>query len=270
MAKINVTHNGIVFTDSDELATYLNMSPNTLLAFLKQNYTVSEIIEHNKVLWPLAERRRLGRKAQISTVPGNHCRSCQVAGTVYPSQIAAARAYHIPIQTIYSRMQRQNLSFEEAVLHGYREEHLLSPVPELYHAYHDKLRQIEQPQSKSLADLIELLESAGLYGQAFQTDDGSVQAFQTSFEIWDGNTIEIWMLYLQDRELLETIIPKLCDGVDSNSLNGQTANIRFWVNKDGFVSASFSDRFPSGAKYVLRSLYQFLGACSQAKNSRTE
>lgn len=270
MAKIKVTYNDQTFSDTDDLATYLNISPNTLLALLKRGFTVSEIVEHNKILWPMAERRR--RKQQpIPVAPGNHCRSCQVAGTVYASQMAAARAYHVPIQTIYSRMKRQGMTFEAAILRGYREEHLLDPIPELHSTYKDRLKPVEQLSCKSLVDYQSMLQSAGFICKAMQTENEAVQAIQTQFEIWDGNLVDIWFLYLRERELLETIIPSLCTkwpSLDIGQLNSQTSSVRFWPNESGMVSASTSERFrptSEGGKYALRSLYQFLGACTQIK-----
>lgn len=46
---------------------------------------------------------------------------CTIAGISYPSRAAAAREYGIPMVTIRSRMQRENISFEEAIRRGHIE-----------------------------------------------------------------------------------------------------------------------------------------------------
>lgn len=270
MAHINVEVNGLVFTDSDELGAYLNISPNTLLAMLNRGYSITEIIEHNKLLWPIAERRRLRQATPTAT--GNHRSPCTIAGKTYPSQAAAARAYHVPIQTIYSRMQRQNLSFEDAILCGYREEHLLSPVPELYSAYRDQLQPCGELDCNSLSDFLSVLDAAGFTCSTMQTSDHNLQAIKTDFGIREGLSIELWLLYLRDKEFLEVMTPALArankqDVELLNKLNRQTANIRFWYQDDDQIAASFGEKFRAAtesAKYTLRSFYQFLGACDLA------
>ena len=264
MANICVKLDGVTFTSAEELGAYLNMSPNTLLAMLHRGDSIQDIVEHNKVLWPVAERRARQTTNQVGSA---HSRPCQVGGQVFPSQAAAARAYAMPIQTIYSRMRRQGLTFSEAILRGYREERMLSPIPELYGLYHQALLPYPSLDSASLEDLRQVLAAAGFPCQSHHTEDSACQAIQSSFEILDGQQMTLWLLYLPSREFLELMTPDLAPSPEClDTLNRQAANVKFWT-EGGQLLASTGHPFRrtgEGTKRGLALVYRFLGACHQA------
>lgn len=266
MANICVVLDGVTFTSAEELGTYLNMSPNTLLAMLRRGDPIQTIVERNKVLWPMAGRRARQTTSQVGSA---HSRPCQVGGRVFASQAEAARAYAMPIQTIYSRMRRQGLTFSEAILRGYREERMLDPIPELYDRCHKALLPCPALDSPSLEDLHQVLTAAGFSCKPQHTEDGEYQVIQSDFEILDGQWMPLWLIYLPGREFLELMTPDLGPAPDTeclDTLNHQTANVKFWT-EDGRLFASTGDHFRRSGEGTKRSLtlaYRFLGACHQA------
>jgi len=57
------------------------------------------------------------------------CIPCVIDGTAYPSRAAACRAYDIPAITVYSRMEREGITFEEALTRGNNDRKRITPVP---------------------------------------------------------------------------------------------------------------------------------------------
>lgn len=101
-------YEGEKFTSLYEAATTLGISPNQLYELRKRkNLTASEAIEQ-----VMKKRKENGKR------PGRAAKKCVIEGVEYESREAAAKAYHIPIITVYSRMERDHISFEEALLKG--------------------------------------------------------------------------------------------------------------------------------------------------------
>lgn len=64
------------------------------------------------------------------------CIPCEVDGITYPSKAAACKAYDIPAITVYSRMKRENISFEEALARGNKDRKRITPVPVKFNRLH--------------------------------------------------------------------------------------------------------------------------------------
>jgi len=101
-------YNGVQYSSLYEAAMDLGFSPNQLYEFRKRNnLTPSEAIALS-----MEKRKRHGKGASKAA------KAVVVEGVEYESREAAARAYNVPCITVYSRMERDGISFEEALLRG--------------------------------------------------------------------------------------------------------------------------------------------------------
>lgn len=115
-------YGGVKYSSLYEAAMALGITPNQLYELRKRkNLTASEAIE-----WVMKNRKENGKR------PGRAAKKCVVENVEYESREAAARAYHIPIITIYSRMERDHISFEEALIQGRNSTTYRAPVGILF------------------------------------------------------------------------------------------------------------------------------------------
>lgn len=119
--RILCEYDGVKYDSIYEAATALGLSPSQVYDFRKRYHlTPSAAIE-------LAMERRKGVKR-----PSAVAKKCVINGVEYESREAAIKAYHLPRITVYSRMEREHISFEEALLRGHRESTYCPPTASLF------------------------------------------------------------------------------------------------------------------------------------------
>jgi len=89
---------------------------------------------------------------------------CVVEGVTYPSREAAIQAYHMTRITVYSRMEREGISFEEALIQGRNSATYRPPTISLF----PTLRLIPAKSDISQPVLAELTRSLEYYKQTVQ------------------------------------------------------------------------------------------------------
>ena len=119
--SIGVEYDGISYKSIYEAATALGINPSQ----------VYETRKRSKVSPAEAIRLVLERSGREKK-PSHRAMPCVVAGVEYPSREAAIMAYHLPRITVYSRMERENISFEEALVRGRNESIYCPPVKSLF------------------------------------------------------------------------------------------------------------------------------------------
>lgn len=116
-------YNGVQYGSLNEAACALGFSPSQIYELRRRNnLSPSAAIE-------MAMEQRLNKGAVQKS--GNH-KKCVIDGIEYESQEAALRAYKIPGITVYSRMEREGISFEEALIRGRKSNLHCPPVASLF------------------------------------------------------------------------------------------------------------------------------------------
>ena len=119
--SIGVEYDGVPYKSIYEAATALGINPSQ----------VYEVRKRSKVSPSEAIRLVLERSGK-ERKPGYRAIPCVVAGVEYASREAAIMAYHVPRITVYSRMERENISFEEALIRGRNAAIYCPPVKSLF------------------------------------------------------------------------------------------------------------------------------------------
>lgn len=121
-----VEYDGVSYPSLYAAASALGLSPNSLYDLRRRGMSPVESIEY--ALTHLA-------KAGEGQQPGHAC-PCEIEGVSYPSQEAALNAYNMTRITVYSRMQREGISFEEAIIRGRDTAVYRQPTPSLFPSFH--------------------------------------------------------------------------------------------------------------------------------------
>jgi len=119
--SIEVEYDGIPYKSIYEAATALGINPSQVYETRKRNK-----VSPTEAIRLVLERKGKGRKPSHRAIP------CVVAGVEYESREAAIMAYHLPRITVYSRMERENISFEEALIRGRNAAVYCPPVKSLF------------------------------------------------------------------------------------------------------------------------------------------
>ena len=143
-------YNGVQYGSLNEAACALGFSPSQIYELRRRNnVSPSAAIE-------MAMEQRLN-KGEIRK-SGNH-KKCIIDGVEYESQEAALRAYKIPGITVYSRMEREGITFEEALVRGRKANLHCPPVGSLF----SSLRLTANPEEQLPDTLKELKASLEYY-----------------------------------------------------------------------------------------------------------
>ena len=115
-------YNGVRYSSLYDAAKKLNLSANHLYEVRKRHqFTASEAIAFVMKSREKKEDRPV-RSGKLTVVESRE----------YPSQEEAARAYHVPAATVYARMEREHIPFEEALLRAHRMNRYRPPAVTLY------------------------------------------------------------------------------------------------------------------------------------------
>ena len=108
--RILCEYDGVKYSSLYEAATALGLSPSQVYDFRKRHH-----LSPSAAIEMAMERQKSGKR------PSAVAKKCIVDGVEYESREAAIKAYRIPRITVYSRMEREHISFEEALVRGHRE-----------------------------------------------------------------------------------------------------------------------------------------------------
>lgn len=123
------TYGNESYSSLSEAASALGIPLYWLYSFKKKhNYSAQTALELAVDEYPKA-KRETGHK-------NGRCLPCKVDGTTYPSRAAACKAYDMPAITVYSRMEREGISFEEALARGNKDRKHIIPVPVKFNKLH--------------------------------------------------------------------------------------------------------------------------------------
>lgn len=120
-----VEYNGVQYASLYAAASALGLSPNCLYDLRKKGMGPAESIDY-----ALANLSKAGEGGS------GHSNPCEIEGVFYPSQEAALNAYNLTRITVYSRMQREGISFEEAVIRGRNSSVYREPTPSMFFSFH--------------------------------------------------------------------------------------------------------------------------------------
>ena len=121
-----VEYNGVQYTSLYAAAQALGLSPGR----------VYDIKKRKKISAEAALDYALQNSAKAGQGQSPNATPCIVDGVSYPSREAAMQAYNIPRITVYSRMEREGISFEEALIRGRDSAVYRAPTSSLFFSLH--------------------------------------------------------------------------------------------------------------------------------------
>lgn len=195
-------YDGRQYSSLYEAALDLGFSPSQLYELRKRKkLTASETIA-----LAVHRRERNGKR------PAAAAKSCVIEGIMYESREAAARAFGIPCITAYSRMEREGITFEEALIRGKNAATYCHPVSSLFPALRPALErgQLKQPV------LEELASSLTYYGcsvEPMRDIENDMPALRV-----DGGTYVYFNVDARGIEIC-TLLPVRIPEPDANTLN---------------------------------------------------
>lgn len=121
-----IEYNGVQYASLYAAASALGLSPNSLYDMLRKK-GMDPVESIDCALASLAKAGEGG---------SGHSNPCEIEGAYYPSQEAALNAYNLSRITVYSRMQRERISFEEAIIRGRNSAVYREPTPSMFFSFH--------------------------------------------------------------------------------------------------------------------------------------
>lgn len=234
--RFTFEYNGIHYNSLYEAANTLGFPPAQLYELRKRhNLSPAAAIE-------LAIKNR----EQKGVRPARHVRRCIIDGVEYESREAAIKAYGIPRITIYSRMEREGISFEEALSRGHKESIYRAPTTSLF----SSLRPIPATRPFHQPTLEELETSLKHYKIKTQLMEDALT--RLPILLADDST---FIFFNHDAHGLEiiSILPLVLDPVMLNIVNGAYVNTKLYQN-------------PMSGQYILSSFQAAKESCQEIKS----
>ena len=204
---------------------------------------------------------------------------CVVAGVSYPSQAAAARKYGVPLVTVYSRMQREHISFEEAVRRGHIERRQILPEKTKWNGQGFEPFDGVLEEMKITKDIFTLLDKNAYHPQLLINQEKELFAIRIQ-ESLEAITppLDVYIVFSeknasQDIEFIIPVLGKLriLSNVKQtllhqqiNEANGNYTGSKIFL-QDGIFSAAWSFAQTSRSlqiTFFMRTLYRFIGSTS--------
>lgn len=209
-----------------------------------------------------------------------HVKKCVIAGVTYPSMAAAARAYGIPMATVTARMDREKISFEEALRRGHHERRRIIAEKTKWIGFSLEVFEGDIEEHKLVNSIVSLLKENSYEPVVFQ--DPSTRNF--AIEIWESleaisPQLELYILY-DEKDLsrdVEFIIPTIGEqrplsDAKQMELYRQITNANATYSgakiflRNGVFSASWSVSLSSRTLPItsfMRSLHRFVGSTAR-------
>lgn len=139
---------------------------------------------------------------------------CTIGGITYPSREAAAKAYGLPIQTIWARVKRRGVSFEEALEIGRKVQNQMFPEKSKWDSLN--LSPINVPTDNDVKDLLSditsILTANNFQIQCLCDAEKSVWAvkFQENLKIYTS-PLDVYILFDNNNPArdIEFLIPSV-------------------------------------------------------------
>lgn len=253
-----------------DAADQLGISPETVYAKLRE---MTEGADARVAISHAAEAADIDHENYA-----NHTVPCVINGIQYESRAHAARVNGVAMSTVRSRMERLNISFEEALRMSTRQRKRLLPVPELS----DQVKRLAPAEDAPLlADIKERLTEAEIRCEYVRSD--GIQGLRAGIDIAAesairGTTIPmelraatLYILTAERQGWTELLIPDLYHsgsdlGPAINELNRKYFGVKFWQEK-GTVKASvyFWTKADLGSlRKVIEAVFTLIGTSQEA------
>lgn len=139
---------------------------------------------------------------------------CTIGGVTYPTREAAAKAYGLPIQTIWARVKRRGISFEEALEIGRKFQNQMFPEKSKWGTL--TLSPIDVPSDNDdkdlFSDIASILSTNNFQIQCFCDEAKSVWAvrFQENLKIYAA-PLDVYVLFDNNDTTrdIEFVVPKV-------------------------------------------------------------
>lgn len=207
----------------------------------------------------------------------DHRKGCVIAGVPYKTRSAAVRAYGVSMSTVTTRMQRNGLSFEDALLQWHTERQRIYARPSRARGFVPIKACVIDPVGKFSCQVNEILTESN-YSPVFYSCapdqpewfcciNAAADMAHTGIEVTilgsdapkiDGFEFLIQRLWTMEgfptarRAVLEAL----------NECNANYAGANFWLRKNIVSASSFYPILNGviGSRLFMRCLYRFLGA----------
>lgn len=209
-------YDGVKYNSLNEAANALGFSPNQIYEIRKRK----NLSPAAAIAYAVEKRKKEGKG------PAWAAKKCVIDGKEYESQEAAARAYHVPIITVYSRMERDGISFEEALAGGRRASIYRPPVVSLL----PNLRLMPITGALNQA-VLEDISNSLVYYNCTVSHVRDIVSWMPALLV-DGHT---YLYFNGDAKGLE-IVSELPFSIDDNALNllnGAYVAVKLFKNPTG-------------------------------------
>lgn len=268
-------YDGVQYQSLSEAAEILGLSLSWLYN-LKKKHQLSASAALNLAM----EKKRKTPKNHIV----DNRKPCVVDGRYFESQTAALRAFQIPQITVYSRMQREGITFEEALMRGRKDRQQIKPI---YSGFKDlHLHKVDSEEFTQIGGQISAIYHDLIYSQrtctCYRDYDLNSYVLQIN-EFCNPLQQELsYYIHYQVKEsgptgVLEFIAPRLFSFIEIsereeivllkylNDVNSTYLNMKvFYEGKKQTVNASWSQIIKpkqKETKPAIVSFLHFIGNC---------
>lgn len=207
-------YNGVEYNSLYDAATALDISPSQLYELRKRK----KLSPSATVELAMKKRKENGKG------PSRVAKKCVVDGVEYESREAAIKAYHVPRITVYSRMEREGISFEEALSRGRKAVTYCPPTISLYPSL--RLLPTNTPLSQPILE--DLSSSLEYYNRPVQALRDVVT--QLPAILADNNTYLFLNHEARGLEMVSSL-PFSIDSETLNLLNGSYVAAKLFISQ---------------------------------------
>lgn len=210
--RFTCEYNGVQYSSIYEAANALGLNPAQ----------VYELRKRNNVSPSTAIEMAIERRASKGKGDARRAQPCVIDGVEYESREAAILAYKLPRVTVYSRMEREGISFEEALSRGRKASVYCPPTMSLFPAL-----RLTPTHALSQPILEELSTSLDYYRK-------KVSAMRDMITLIPVLVVEenIYLFFNHEAHGLEIVstLPIQTDMETLNAINGAYANTKIFYN----------------------------------------
>lgn len=252
--KSECEYEGQHFLSLSKAAEHFGIQPSYLYALKKKDH-----LSANETL-RLAMERKHAKHPSGTVVP------CTINGVEFLSQTDALTYYRIPRATVTSRMQRNHLTFEEALMGMIQKQRRLTPMVSLFNSAN-----IPQRTCDPIQELFDQKLRDCHYEPAyFQGKDQVILHIQESLQSASDRK-DIYLIFADKN--VEIVLPELYP-VSQESLsvyqninrhNQTYQGAKLWYNDEAkIISANWNCPWKgtnTDAASIMKMLFTFLGSC---------
>lgn len=256
-------YDGQKFSSLFEAAESLGFSPTYLYGIRnKKGCSANEAIKQ-------AMEGRTGNNQ------GNHS-PVEIDGVIYPNKISALRAYDIPYVTATTRMRRENISFQEAVLRGNKFRKRMFPTFTLFNKSKLKAAKgiLENEDSKLAQDILDGLRVYPIKVSFFKINDSTVLHFEDTIPVMK-HKYNVWIVVgkyqieIVVTDLVSETFIKNQDLSVINDWNAKFSTVKVWQPDPKSPELYIGNNIPrttrkdADTSVTLSNLFAVLGVCEE-------